>query len=78
MGSPKAFIVSFTETTGYRVPVLATDADDAVAKAQDLFERVGPEPAEGFDFDHSIEGGTDDWEARALDPGHSSSGKVGN
>lgn len=65
--SLKSFVVTFTETTGYRVSVQAANPDDAVAKAQDLFERVGPEPSEGFDFDNSTEGGTDDWQAVPRD-----------
>src|SRR5688572_19272208 len=63
----KTFMVTFTETTGYRIKVQATGAEAAVEAAQDLFERVGPEPSEGFDIDPAIEGGTDDWMAVPLD-----------
>jgi hypothetical protein len=64
----QTFLVTFTETTGYRLKVQAADRDTAIEQALGLFERVGPEPSVGFDFDSAIEGGTDDWEARLLDP----------
>jgi hypothetical protein len=64
--SLRTFLVTFTETTGYRLKVQAADSDTAIEQAQELFERIGPEPSEGFDFNHAIEGGTDDWEARPV------------
>lgn len=64
--SQRRFLVTFTETTGYRVRVLAADEAEATATAQDLFEHAGPEPSEGFDFNDRIDGGTDDWEATAA------------
>jgi hypothetical protein len=35
-------------------------------KAEDLYYQVGPETSEGFDIDHSFDGGTDDWEGPAT------------
>lgn len=63
----KTFLVTFTETTGWRVKVHATDEDDALQQAENLFSDIGPEPSQGFDFDHSL-GGTDDWEATEIGP----------
>lgn len=46
----------------YTVEVKARSEDEALARAQELYDRYGECSEKGFAFDLS-EGGTDDWEA---------------
>lgn len=63
MSTPlKTYRVSFTVHDCYFIDLKAKSEDDAILKAEDLYEREGEK---AFEFDIS-DGGTDDWDAKVI------------
>ena len=62
MSTEKAYLVRFCVRDCYRIVLVAADADDALDKAQLLYEEEC-EAAFEFDFD---DGGTCDWDAEEV------------
>lgn len=62
MSRLRTFRVRFCVRDFYVIELEARDAPGALAKAQDLYKRLGEEP---FEFDIS-EGGADEWDAEEV------------
>lgn len=58
----KTYRVSFCSHDYYAIEIKARSEDEAVARAEDLFDRSGEQP---FTFDLS-RGGTDEWDAEVV------------
>jgi hypothetical protein len=62
MSTERTYLVTFWVHDCYSIRLAAMSEDDAVAKAQDLYEE---EHEDAFELDIS-QGGTDDWHASEV------------
>lgn len=61
----KTYAVHFSARDCYVIDIKARSAHEAIAKAQDRYDRFGGNPEYGFAFD-IIDGGTSDWNAEEV------------
>lgn len=65
MSAWRTWCVRFSVRDFYTVAVKARSEEEALARAEDLYDRYGECPEKGFALDLS-EGGTDNWEAEQV------------
>jgi hypothetical protein len=63
----KHFMVSFYIRDCFYIEVNARSRDEAIARAQKLYDRHGAAPEQGFCFDIS-DGGNGGWDAEEVQP----------
>lgn len=64
MSNSKTYVVSFCVRDYYRITLTASSEDEALAKAETLYDE---EHEDAFEFDLTA-GGTDDWQVEEVQP----------
>jgi len=64
MSTEKTYLVTFCVHNCYRITLKAASAEEAVDKAQNLYD---DEHEDVFEFDFTV-GGTHDWDAQEVQP----------
>ena len=64
MSTEKIYLVTFCVHDCYRITLKAASEEEAIDKAQNLYD---DEHEEAFEFDLTV-GGTDDWDAQEVQP----------
>ena len=62
MSNEKTYLVTFSVHDCYRITLTATSEDEALEKAENLYD---DEHAHLFEFDYTV-GGTSDWDATEV------------